>query len=479
LADYSVTGVASFSSTNFAVSSTGHVSIKANGVPNTALSFDNITINTLAQSGLAGGGIVALGGSINLSNAGVTSAVAGSGIRLNKGTGEVIITNIGVTSFNGVTGAVSYAPPLATISATGVASFSSSDFGVSSTGHVSLTGNVARTNTANTFSSGLQTFSTGLSAAGATFGGTVNVNGNVSVSGTLTVTNTAKSTIGLSTDRFLAGDYNQASNGTYIDLNDSAGSIDMYMPSGGQARIILPDGTVSIGDPNGDFNGTYIDVNDSDGQINLVGITQVQGLAYLFNGVASGYTRAEWAGLTSSYDIIPSNWESISAPISTSPTQNDAYFAPIFITRRVRIKTIGTQTGTNGASNSGNILLGLYDSDTYGYPKDRLYTSGSIALSTSSFAVQRATGVDVIVNPGQYWLAIVYSAASIPVDGLGRLGTRMKVITPTSSSPIGQASVDGLRKAQGSFTLATSQSGTFTAVEGGNNPALFYTAEVV
>jgi len=100
LAENGVTGVASFSSTNFNVSAAGAVSIKANGVPNTALSFDNITINTFEGSGLAGGGNVALGGTLTLSNAGVTSAVAGSGIRLNKGTGEVIITNIGVTGIS-------------------------------------------------------------------------------------------------------------------------------------------------------------------------------------------------------------------------------------------------------------------------------------------------------------------------------------------------------------------------------------------
>jgi hypothetical protein len=277
----------------------------------------------------------------------------------------------------------------------------------------------------------LQTFSNGITATGATFGG------KVSISGDIVATSSSITLNGSSTD------------------------------------ILAPDGVIRIGDPYGENNGTFIEVHDQD---SLITASRMVDLQY---GVQSGYPRIEWAGLTSSFDIIPSSWASLSAPINTSPTQNDAYFAPIFITRRVRIKTIGTQTGTNGASNSGNFLLGLYDSDSYGYPKDRLYSSNSIALTTSSFSVQRATSVDTIVNPGQYWLAIVYSAASIPTSGLGRLGTRIKVITPTSSSPIGQASVDGLRKAQGSFTLATSQSGAFTAVEGSDNPAIFYTAEVV
>ena len=159
LATTGATGVASFSSTNFDVSAAGAVSIKTNGVPNSALSFSSITINS--GSGLDGGGSINLGGTLTLSNSGVTAAVAGSGIRLNKGTGEVIITNIGVTSFNGATGAVSYAPPFATASITGVASFPAADFNVVA-GAVSLTGNVARTNVAQTFTA-TQIFTSGLS----------------------------------------------------------------------------------------------------------------------------------------------------------------------------------------------------------------------------------------------------------------------------------------------------------------------------
>lgn len=79
-----------------------------------------------------------------------------------------------VNSFNGATGAVGYAPPLATTGVTGVAHFPSSDFAVSATGSVTLS-NVARTNAANTFTA-RQTFSAGITSSdlwvstGATFG---------------------------------------------------------------------------------------------------------------------------------------------------------------------------------------------------------------------------------------------------------------------------------------------------------------------
>lgn len=56
---------------------------------------------------------------------------------------------------------------LATSSVTGVASFRAADFDVSPTGSVSLTASVARTNVSQTFT-GLQTFSSGISANGIT-----------------------------------------------------------------------------------------------------------------------------------------------------------------------------------------------------------------------------------------------------------------------------------------------------------------------
>ena len=65
---------------------------------------------------LIGGGAVSLGSSITLTNAGVTSAVAGTAISVSGATGAVTITNSGVTSavagtgvsVSGATGAVTF-----------------------------------------------------------------------------------------------------------------------------------------------------------------------------------------------------------------------------------------------------------------------------------------------------------------------------------------------------------------------------------
>lgn len=53
---------------------------------------------------MSGGGTVSLGDSVTLTNAGVTSAVAGTGISVSGATGAVTITNSGVTSVTAGTG---------------------------------------------------------------------------------------------------------------------------------------------------------------------------------------------------------------------------------------------------------------------------------------------------------------------------------------------------------------------------------------
>jgi hypothetical protein len=76
----------------------------ATNLPNSGLVNSSITVT--AGTGLSGGGSVALGGSTTLTNAGVTSAVAGTGIGVSASTGAVTISNTGVSSFAGQTGAV-------------------------------------------------------------------------------------------------------------------------------------------------------------------------------------------------------------------------------------------------------------------------------------------------------------------------------------------------------------------------------------
>ena len=82
------------------------------GISNANLANSSVTVT--AGTGMSGGGAVSLGGSVTLTNAGVTSNVAGTGISVSGATGAVTITNSGVTSnvagtyitVSGATGAV-------------------------------------------------------------------------------------------------------------------------------------------------------------------------------------------------------------------------------------------------------------------------------------------------------------------------------------------------------------------------------------
>jgi hypothetical protein len=71
---------------------------------NTGLQNSSVTVT--AGTGMSGGGAVALGSSVTLTNAGVTSIVAGSGISISGATGAVTITNSFPSAYVGTNGQV-------------------------------------------------------------------------------------------------------------------------------------------------------------------------------------------------------------------------------------------------------------------------------------------------------------------------------------------------------------------------------------
>jgi len=69
--------------------------------------LQNSSLTVTAGTGMSGGGSVALGSSVTLTNAGVTSLTAGTGISVSASTGSVTISNTlssGVTSVSGGNG---------------------------------------------------------------------------------------------------------------------------------------------------------------------------------------------------------------------------------------------------------------------------------------------------------------------------------------------------------------------------------------
>jgi hypothetical protein len=208
-------------------------------------------------------------GTIALTTTVVSSAVEGSGIAVSGATGAVTITNIGVRSWNGSTGTVTYAPTLASSSVTGVASFGN-EFVVSAVGAVGLTSNYVKSvngvtgavgitagsnititqsgltftisssggmtsTVANTFSA-LQTFTAGITAnalyvsTGATFAGAVSSDTGYRVSSSAVNTQTGTSYSLTASD-----------NGKIITMNNGATStvtIIGGLPVGFNATII-------------------------------------------------------------------------------------------------------------------------------------------------------------------------------------------------------------------------------------------------
>ena len=88
------------------VTSVGNATTIASGVVTDAMlagsisnaKLTNSSVTVTAGTGMSGGGAVSLGGTVTLTNAGVTSNVAGTGISVSAATGAVTITNSGVTS---------------------------------------------------------------------------------------------------------------------------------------------------------------------------------------------------------------------------------------------------------------------------------------------------------------------------------------------------------------------------------------------
>ena len=128
-------------------------------------------------------------GTVALTTTVVSSAVAGTGISVSGATGAVTITNIGVQTFNGLTGAV-----------IGVSSFN---------GATGAVGGVT-TSVANTFTA-LQTFSTGISTSGGTFGTPTQLVGT-----NITGTATAFTASNVTTNANLTGAITSTGNATVL-----------------------------------------------------------------------------------------------------------------------------------------------------------------------------------------------------------------------------------------------------------------------
>jgi hypothetical protein len=200
LASTSVTGVASFSSDNFAVGVGGEVTIKNGGVANDELVNSSVTVS--AGTGLGGGGAVSLGGSVTLANTGVLSLNGLTGARTLTGDGGAL---------SGV-GNDTIAIRVASTSVTGAASFSSDNFTVGAGGEVTIkNGGVANDELVNS----------SIMVAGGGGSSTISLGQTLTITGTtdeIEVSNSSGTiTIGLPDNVTITG--NLTVNGTVVTAN--------------------------------------------------------------------------------------------------------------------------------------------------------------------------------------------------------------------------------------------------------------------
>ena len=294
-----VTGVASFNSASFDVTA-GDVTIKTGGITNGQLANSSVTVT--AGNGLAGGGAVALGGTITVTNAGVTGLVAGTGIAVSSATGNVTISNNGVQTFNGSTGAITLtgngailntqsggtntiSVRVATTGVTGVASFNSASFDVTGGAVTIKAGGITNGQLANS--------SVTVSAGGTS---TLNLADTLTLTGgsNITLSNTANTvTLGLANDIVIAG--NLTVNGTVVTANvDSFIAEDtMFALGTGNSADSLDIGFYGIytNATQRSYSGLFRDASDSGKYKMYTGLTGAEPTTTVNTG-ASGYTVA-------------------------------------------------------------------------------------------------------------------------------------------------------------------------------------------
>lgn len=187
--------------------------------------LQNSSVTVTAGSGLSGGGAVSLGGTVTLTNAGVTSAVAGTGIGVSAATGAVTISNSGVLSVNSATGALTVA------AGTGISVGT-----VSGTITVSNTGVTA----VNTFTGGVTVAAgTGLSVTNATGTvtlantGVLSVNGNTGAVTGIAVTSGTLAQFAATTSAQLAGVISDETGSGFLVFSNSPSLTTPTISSGG------------------------------------------------------------------------------------------------------------------------------------------------------------------------------------------------------------------------------------------------------
>jgi hypothetical protein len=311
------------------------------GGSNTTITFPTDT-GTLALTKNVVSSVRGLTGPVGLTN--------GSGIDLSVSGNTLTVSNTGVLSFNGLTGAV-----------TGVT-----------------------TGTANTFGP-LQSFTNGISSAGGTFSALTRFTAGISASGGITfnsdvdinsantltvatITNTAGGKSQLDIDnrgsaRVAIGDYDGSNQSTYIFLRDALGVL----------QLSSPFGDITIGDPNAIDTGNTISYVAGDAAL-YGNNSSLDGFSNLFVGyisatngiIASGGvtlsgtlqgTTANFTGLVSSTVGFSGSGTNITGVVTSFNNQTGAVTGVSRVNGFTGGITFAASTGITFTASAGTITL--------------------------------------------------------------------------------------------------------------------------
>ena len=393
-------------------------------IPTSALTSNSITVT--AGTGLSGGGTVALGGTTTLSNAGVTSVIAGTGVTVNSSTGSVTInatgtggtvTNLSVTGNSGVLAGVatSTTTPAISIGLGNITPLSvTTNAGSFTTLNASGVVNVSNTTASTSTTTGAIVDAGGLGVAGVGFfGSDLNLssdgasikfvnsgsNGQINSSGgTLTISNSA-GTAGNSTIKIApAGARYVEVDGAGLKLVPGSFSSSAW----GTAGVLSQENGTTVTDSSTAASGTATSevfhsfATPTLAATNTSVTTTDAANVYIAGGVTAGTNQT----ITNNYGLWNAGNTRIDGNLYFgSPISSGGYFNPTLTNHSLTWIGDGNATGNfiivrpNANVNTGFTLL------TYGTVSS-FYGSGGVAkISNASYDAIQFSSIQTTLNP--------------------------------------------------------------------------------
>ena len=454
------------------------VSIPNGAITNAMLVNSSLTVT--AGTGLSGGGLVSLGGSITLTNTGVTALTAGTAISVSASTGSITITNTGVTSFSaGTTGFLPSSASTGAIVLSGTLNASNGGTGVTTTpanGQLLIgngTGYTLATLTPGTgisVANGAGTITltnTGVTAL--TAGTAISVSAST---GSITVTNTGVTSAVAGTGISVS-----ASSGAVTFTNTGVTSFSAgttgFSPTSASTGAIVLSGTL-----NASNGGTGVTATPANGQL-LIGNGTGFTLATLTAGTGISVTNS--AGAITLTNTGVTSFQTSLNGLTPSTASTGA------ITLAGTLGTISGGTGTTVAPTAGQLLVG----QTGGTFVPFTVTTGTGISTVTGSGTFQINNTGVTSNTAGTGISVSSSTGAVTITNIGvtalTAGTAITISASTGSITVTNTGVTSavagtgisVSASSGAITLTNTGVTSFSAGTTGFSPTSASTGAVV